>query len=265
MLSGKSNGFRDEFPADAFAFMDLTYFGMIDDHFVIACHAIDHESGRRSGIADKEAAAFFRMYVLDVHIFNMKFMIFSSYLLTGDAGSRGDAGNGINFEWYGGQAIKPFHFYFVEALSLLIITTKKRKMNVSKVIPVLMLSALGFAGCTKHVTQVVNQAFSAIYTVRAASWTTTDAGLSYSTTLNVPEIDDILLKNGAVIVYLSFDGGTTYEALPESFGGVAYGAIHQSKTVYIDLSAADGTATTVTAPTKDILAKVVLVDAQPLD
>jgi hypothetical protein len=147
----------------------------------------------------------------------------------------------------------------------LITITKKKKMNLSKVMPVLMLSAVGFAGCTKHVTQVVNQAFSATYSIAATSWATTDAGLSYSTSLSVPELDDVVLKDGAVIVYLSFDNGTTFEALPESFDGVAYGALHQNKTVYIDLSAADGSATTVTAPTKTILAKVVLIDAQPLD
>ncbi|HMH20298.1 MAG TPA: hypothetical protein VK563_00910 [Puia sp.] len=138
-------------------------------------------------------------------------------------------------------------------------------MNVSKVMPVLMLSALGFAGCTKHVTQVVNQAFSATYKISSSSWTTTDGGLSYSTSLTVNEVDDVIVADGAVIVYLSFDGGATFEALPEAFEGVAYGALHQNKTVYIDLSAADGSATTVTPPVKEILAKVVIVDAQALD
>jgi len=67
MLAGIGNGFRNELPAAALAFMDLAHFGMIDDHFVIACHAIDHQSGRRSGIANIKAAPFFVMIMLYFH------------------------------------------------------------------------------------------------------------------------------------------------------------------------------------------------------
>ena len=136
-------------------------------------------------------------------------------------------------------------------------------MNMSKIMPVLFLPALCIPACTKTVTQVVNQAFSASYQIQAGSWATTDGGLSYSTTLSVPEINSVVLQSGAVIVYLSLDGGTTFEALPEVFNGVAYGAIHQNQTIYLDISAANGTST-VTPPNKTYIAKVVLVNAKPL-
>jgi hypothetical protein len=73
-----------------------------------------------------------------------------------------------------------------------------------------------------------------------------------------------MLDHGGVSVYLSFDGGATYEAVPEVVGNVAYGSYHYLQTVGIDLSPADNTGT-VTPPTGDVGVKVVLLDAQPLN
>ena len=132
-----------------------------------------------------------------------------------------------------------------------------------------VLLFLGFAGmglgsCKKEVTQVVNQGFSAIYNVHVSGWKGDGSGAYYNYELDVPELDDIILAHGGVTVYLSFDNGVTYEATPEVVGNVAYGSYHSLHTVGIDLSPADGTGT-VSPPTKELLAKVVLLDAQPLD
>jgi hypothetical protein len=90
-----------------------------------------------------------------------------------------------------------------------------------KIYGILFLSLLSFSfvACTKTVTQVqeVNQAFSATYTLATANWSTTDNGLSYSATLQVPALDDIILQSGGVVVYLSFDNGPNYEAIAEVF------------------------------------------------
>jgi hypothetical protein len=70
-----------------------------------------------------------------------------------------------------------------------------------------------------------------------------------------------------VVVYLSFDdpssANPTYEEMPEVINGVAYGAIHTTGSVTIDLRAADGSDAPgpITGPT---LIKVVLMDAKPL-
>ncbi|HEV3251435.1 MAG TPA: hypothetical protein VGZ71_10815 [Puia sp.] len=135
-----------------------------------------------------------------------------------------------------------------------------------KIYGILFLSLLSFSflDCTKTVTQVqeVNQAFSATYTLAPANWSTTDNGLSYSATLQVPALDDIILQSGGVIVYLSFDNGTNFEAIPEVFGGIAYGSVHSKGQVLVDLHATNGG--TISAPGGQILAKVVLLDAKPL-
>ena len=132
-------------------------------------------------------------------------------------------------------------------------------------------SILVFSGCTKNYTSpAVNQVFSAVYTVAANQWakgTDPDGTVFYSTTLSVPELDQTIDLNGGVLTYLSFDDPTstnpTYEAMPEVFNGIAYGSIHTTGSVTIDLRGADGSNPTsgITAPT---LIKVVLLDASPL-
>lgn len=121
-----------------------------------------------------------------------------------------------------------------------------------------------FASCKKEVTKVekVDQAFSAVYTIQPGDWTTDNDGLSYTAQLNVPEVDDVLYQNGAVLVYISFSGTNYYEAIPEVFDGIAYGAIHSNGYVGVDISAVTGEL--IDAPTQSISAKVVLIDASAL-
>src|ERR1700712_125916 len=121
-----------------------------------------------------------------------------------------------------------------------------------KITAILGLAVLLFSSCKKEITQIqqVNQVFSATYSLTSTSWTTSDNNLSFFTNLNVPELDQGIVQGGGVLVYLSFDNGTTYEALPEVFNGISYGAIHVKGSVTIDLHAVDGSA--ITAPAGSI-------------
>jgi len=121
-----------------------------------------------------------------------------------------------------------------------------------------------FSSCKKEVTEVkqVDQAFSAVYTINPSDWKTTNNGTSYTADLEVPELDNIIYENGAVLVYLSFNGTDYYEALPQVFDGIAYGAIHSDGFVGIDISALSGNA--VTPPGQAVSAKIVLIDATKL-
>jgi len=132
---------------------------------------------------------------------------------------------------------------------------------------------LACSGCTKTTVNQVNQVYSAVYTVAANQWVqgtdpVANGGATfYSTTLSVPELTQKIDVNGGVLVYLSFDDPSAtdpvYEALPEVFDGVAYGAIHTTGQVTIDLRGADGSslANAITGPT---LVKIILLDASPL-
>ena len=104
------------------------------------------------------------------------------------------------------------------------------------------------SACTKTVTQVqqVDQAFSAIYTLNPSGWATSDGGLSFSTTLSVPELDNDIQDHGAVVI----------------FDGISYGSVHAVGQVFLDLHAVSGAV--ITAPGGTILAKVVLVHATNL-
>ena len=126
------------------------------------------------------------------------------------------------------------------------------------------LAVLIFASCKKEITKVeqVNQAFSAVYNISPGSWVTNDGGYSYTAELDVPEIDNVLYQNGAVLVYLSFSGTSYYEALPEVFDGITYGAIHAPGYVGVDISALSGA--TINPPGQNVSAKVVLIDAATL-
>ncbi|HEY4154087.1 MAG TPA: hypothetical protein VGM24_01625 [Puia sp.] len=137
-----------------------------------------------------------------------------------------------------------------------------------------LITVLSFSACKKTtvVNETVDQAYSAIYTIDPADWVQgQDPGSGnffYSSTLTIPELDDIINTHGGVQVYISFDdlnaATKTYESLPEVFDGVAYGTLHSTGSVTIDLRDAGGGS--LTSPiTQSITAKVVLIDAQPLD
>ncbi len=137
-----------------------------------------------------------------------------------------------------------------------------------KITLISVFAIVAFSGCTK--TTMVNQVFSAVYTVPANQWASgndPDGTLYYFTSLSVPELTQDIDLNGGVIVYLSFDdpssANPTYEALPEVIDGVAYGAIHTTGTVTVDLRGADGSNAPgpITGPT---MIKVILMDAQAL-
>ncbi|HTN08164.1 hypothetical protein [Agriterribacter sp.] len=133
-----------------------------------------------------------------------------------------------------------------------------------------LLSALPlfiFSSCKKEVTEVtqvqkVDQAFSAVYNIAPGDWTTTNGGLIYSAELDIPELDNVIYQDGAVLVYLSFSGTSYYEALPQVFDGIAYGAIHGNGYVSIDMSALSGN--TINPPGQTVSAKVILIDATRL-
>ena len=108
----------------------------------------------------------------------------------------------------------------------------------------------------------VDQAYSALYTIQPSDWTTDNNGLSYTAQLPIQELDNTIYQNGAVLVYLSFSATSYYEALPEVFDGITYGAIHSPGYVGIDISDISGA--TVNPPGQSITAKVVLIDATAL-
>jgi len=121
----------------------------------------------------------------------------------------------------------------------------------------LLLSVFSFSSCTKDV-QSSAQSYVVAGTIRSSDWLRTTDGAGYYTSLSVPDVTNGVLNYGGVAVYLSFDGGYTYEALPEVVGGVAYGTYYSLGTVNIDLYAANGTGTVTNPPGGTVVVKVLI-------
>ena len=135
---------------------------------------------------------------------------------------------------------------------------------MKKLLIFLSLPLFLFSSCKKEITEVreVDQAFSAVYTINSSDWKTTNGGQTYSVEFDVPELDNVIYQDGAVLVYLSFSGSSYYEALPQVFDGITYGVIHGNGYVGIDMSAIDGA--NITPPGQPVSAKIILIDATRL-
>lgn len=128
----------------------------------------------------------------------------------------------------------------------------------------LALPLIIFSSCKKEVTEVqqVDQAFSAVYTIEPNDWISSNGGTMQSAELEIPELDNIVYQDGAVLVYLSFSGTDYYEALPQVFDGITFGVLHSDGFVTIDMTALSGNA--IDPPGQNVKAKVVLIDATRL-
>jgi hypothetical protein len=134
---------------------------------------------------------------------------------------------------------------------------------------VLATVGLTTSSCTKTVTNQVNQVYSITYTIKPGDWLNhsatgpTDFNYSY-VNLNVPEVDNIVVANGGVVVYLSFDNGTTFNTIPFVFNGYTYTTDHSNGQVYIQFHDEVSPSPLPPLPTSNVLAKVVILDGAAL-
>jgi len=143
---------------------------------------------------------------------------------------------------------------------------KNTKMSKITTMSLLVMTLFAMGACKKTVYNTTNQVFSATYKIEPADWKadTRNPKVNYFVAnLPVPEVDDIVVGDGGVVVYLSFDGGTTFDALPEEVLGITYNAYHSKGIVTIGYGSLDVSQPPL--PANEILAKVVILDGQPLD
>ncbi|RCH55462.1 hypothetical protein DJ568_06090 [Mucilaginibacter hurinus] len=118
------------------------------------------------------------------------------------------------------------------------------------------------SSCRKEITQVVQPNQTIHFTVNANDWELGNDDYTYSVTLDIPEIDNYFQENGAVLVYISSDGGSTYEQVPEVYNGQAFSFSHTRGGIQIDSQPYDGQTPALDNP-GGMLVKVVLVDSTP--
>jgi hypothetical protein len=118
---------------------------------------------------------------------------------------------------------------------------------------------LSVSSCTKqYITPNPNQTVYADLT--SSSWTAfTDSGgvKSYQAPINVNQLDGASASLDGVVVSISYDGGNTYEQLPEVYGGLSFSYTYNKGNVTIYAQSPDGS--TAIQPTDPIKVKIVLV------
>jgi hypothetical protein len=115
------------------------------------------------------------------------------------------------------------------------------------------------SSCTKqYITPNPNK--TVYKDVAASDWVAyTDAGgvKSYQAAMDVSELDQPSSDFDGVIVSISYDGGNTYEQLPEVYGNLSYSFTYNAGNVTLYAQTPDGL--TAVQPTDPIKVKIVLV------
>jgi hypothetical protein len=118
---------------------------------------------------------------------------------------------------------------------------------------------LSVSSCTKqYITPNPNKTVYA--SVASSDWVayTDAAGVkSYQAPINVSDLDQASSNFDGVIVSISYDGGATYEQLPEVYGNLSYSYTYNAGNVTLYAQTPDGL--TAVQPTDPIKVKIVLV------
>lgn len=127
----------------------------------------------------------------------------------------------------------------------------------------LCIATLGLASCEKDtfVNQITPNR-TIVLNVEPSAWTLSSNNLTYYTEVNVPEITQTYLDNGAVLVYISYDNGATYLQMPFVYNVDAYSTVISKGKVEIDIQSSDYQATTPVKPSARVRVKVVLIAAE---
>ena len=127
----------------------------------------------------------------------------------------------------------------------------------------LCIASLGLASCKKDT--IINQTTpnrTVVVNVATNAWSLSNDGFTYSSIVNIPEIDQFSLDNEAVLVYISYDNGGTYLQMPFVFGVEAYSTVISKGKVQIDIESSDFQNSTPKKPTGTVRVKVVLIAAE---
>ena len=123
------------------------------------------------------------------------------------------------------------------------------------------LIVLGTSACRKVTENYYTTPNQTIFIDRTNdSWSTADGGLTWQTTLPFFE-DDIYLNDfDGLFVYFSYDGGTTYNSLPQVYNGLTYSFSATNSDIQIEVQ--DAIKAKVISNPGAMLIKVVMVPSE---
>lgn len=137
---------------------------------------------------------------------------------------------------------------------------------MKKILTLVMLIGVAImaSSCQKEVTQVVQPANRTItFTIEPNKWALSSDASTYTTFLDVPEIDSYLQKNGAVLVYINRSDNGDYDMLPMLIDQVTYAYSTNLGQIRLEAQFYDGVKPAPPRP-QLIYAKVVLLDSDPI-
>lgn len=122
--------------------------------------------------------------------------------------------------------------------------------------------SIGLSSCTKQYISPATTNQTLYADVNPSDWTlyTDNSGSkSYSVPINIAQISEKFASIGGVIVAISYDGGSTYEQLPEVYANISYSFIYSAGNLSLYAQTADGSA--AVQPTLPIKVKIILVSS----
>ena len=119
------------------------------------------------------------------------------------------------------------------------------------------------SSCTKQYVAPATTNETIIAPVASSDWESysdsVSGAVAYSADITVADLSSDFAKFGGVIVAISYDGGNTYEQLPEVFNDLSFSYTYNNGHVTIYAQSADGSL--AKKPTDDIKVKIILVDS----
>jgi len=121
---------------------------------------------------------------------------------------------------------------------------------------------LAVSSCTKQYVSPATTNQTVYKDVASTDWTLytdNNGSESYTASIDVSILSNNFAHIGGIIVAISYDGGNTYEQLPETYANVAYSYTYNAGNVSLYAQTANGGA--AVQPTLPIKVKIILVDS----
>lgn len=128
---------------------------------------------------------------------------------------------------------------------------------------ILCTTTLGLVSCKKDtiINETPNRTF--IYTIQPNSWSLSTDGFTYSTILDIREIDNITLDDEGVLVSITNPNDPSKQRpLPFVFDIDSYSYEISNGKIKIDVQSSDAQATEPIKPSKVITAKVIIIPSE---
>jgi hypothetical protein len=111
--------------------------------------------------------------------------------------------------------------------------TPDMKYLLTLIMPLVLL----ITACEKQYVGPDNR--TVIFDLPSRDWVTYDNGTTYEAEIDLPEYDNYLNEEGAILVYVSREG-SNYEPIPQVYDGVSYSYVANAGGILIEVQSANG-------------------------